>query len=43
MTIVNTKEFVSNRKKYFDLALNEQVIIQRRNNMFVKKNSQGQI
>jgi len=38
MTIVNTKEFVSNRKKYFDLALNEQVIIQRRNNMFVVQN-----
>jgi len=35
MTVVSTKEFVTNQNKYFDLALNEQVIIQRGNNMFV--------
>ena len=38
MTVVSTNEFVTNRKKYFDLALNEQVIIQRGNNMFVIQN-----
>jgi len=38
MTVVSTKEFITNQKKYFDLALNEQVIIQRGNNMFVVQN-----
>jgi len=38
MTVVSTKKFVTNRKKYFDLALNEQVMIQRGNNMFVVQN-----
>ena len=29
MTVVSTKEFSTNQKKYFDMAVNEQVIIQR--------------
>ena len=29
MTVVNTKEFNINQEKYLDLALNEQVFIQR--------------
>ena len=35
MTVVNTKEFNTNQSKYFKLALNEQVFIQRGSNMFV--------
>jgi len=38
MTVVSTKEFVTNQKKYFDLALNEQVIIKRGKNMFLVQN-----
>jgi hypothetical protein len=34
MTVVSSKEFVSNQKRYFDLALNEQVFIKRGKNMF---------
>ena len=33
-TVVSSKEFVSNEDRYFDLALNEQVYIQRGNNIF---------
>ena len=29
MTVVSTKEFVSNDDKYFDLTLNEQVFVKR--------------
>ena len=35
MTVVNTKEFNINQKKYFDIALHEQVYIKRGSNMFV--------
>ena len=35
MTVVSTKEFNTNQDKYFRLALNEQVFIQRGSNMFV--------
>ena len=34
-TIVSSKEFVSNEDKYFDLALREQVFIQKDNNVFI--------
>ena len=34
MTVVNSKEFITNQKKYFDLALNEQVFIKRGKNTF---------
>jgi hypothetical protein len=34
MTIVTNKEFMSNHKRYFDLAINEQVCIKRGRNMF---------
>ena len=34
MTVVSSKEFVSNDGKYFDLALNEQVFVKRGNNIF---------
>ena len=35
MTVVSSKEFVGNDDKYFDLALNEQVYIQKGDNMFL--------
>jgi predicted transcriptional regulator len=34
MTVVSTKEFSSNQEKYFDMAVNGQVCIQRGKNMF---------
>jgi len=35
MTLVSSREFVTNQKKYFDLAINEQVFIKRGKNMFI--------
>lgn len=35
MTVVSTKEFNTNQKKYFDMALNEEVFIKRGSNMFM--------
>ena len=35
MTVVSSKEFVTNEDKYFDLALDEQVYVQRGDNMFL--------
>jgi len=35
MTLVSSKEFVSNQKRYFDMALNEQVFIKRGKNTFI--------
>ena len=35
MTVVSSKEFITNQKKYFDLALNEQVFIKNGKNMFI--------
>ena len=35
MTVVNSKEFITNEDKYFDLAMNEQVFVQRGDNMFL--------
>ena len=34
MTVVSTKEFNTNQDMYFDMALNEQVFIQKGDNMF---------
>jgi hypothetical protein len=34
MTVVNSKEFVTNEDKYFNLALNEQVFVKRGDYMF---------
>ena len=34
MTVVSSKEFVTNQKKYFDLAVSEQVFIKRGKNTF---------
>ena len=34
MTVVSSKEFVSNEDKYFDLALDERVFVKRGKNMF---------
>jgi len=34
MTVVNSKEFSANQKKFFNLALNEQVVIKRGKNVF---------
>ena len=35
MTVINSKEFVRNQDKYFDIASNEQVYIQRGNCLFI--------
>ena len=35
MTVVSSKEFNTNQDKYFDLALDDQVYIQKGNNMFL--------
>jgi len=35
MTVVSTKEFSTNQKKYFDMAINEQVFVQRGDYMFI--------
>jgi hypothetical protein len=34
MTVVSSKEFASHQDKYFEMAMNEQVCIQKDNNMF---------
>ena len=39
MTVVSSKEFVSNEDKYFDLALNERVFIKKGNKMFFVTNA----
>jgi len=38
MTVVSSKEFAINEDKYFDLAMNEQVFVQRNNMMFIVQN-----
>jgi len=35
MTIVSSKEFVTNEDAYFDLAMNEEVFVKRDNIMFI--------
>ena len=35
MTVVSSREFISNQDKYFELALNEQVFVKKGENMFV--------
>jgi hypothetical protein len=35
MTVVSSKEFVQNDDKYFDMALEEQVLVKRGDNMFL--------
>ena len=35
MTVVSSKEFTSNQDKYFDMALDEQVYIQKGDNMYL--------
>jgi len=34
MTVINSKEFISNQSKYFNLAVSEDVCIKRGRNMF---------
>jgi len=34
MLVISTSEFATNQNKYFDMALKEQVFVQRGNNMF---------
>jgi len=34
MTVVSSKEFVSNQKQYFDLAINDDLFIKRGKNIF---------
>jgi len=38
MTIVSSKEFVTDEDKYFDLALEEEVFVKKGDNMFVVQN-----
>ena len=38
MTVVSTKEFNTNQEKYFDMAVNDHVIIKRGNNMLIVQN-----
>ncbi|MCL2041336.1 MAG: hypothetical protein FWG84_04770 [Bacteroidales bacterium] len=35
MTVVSSEEFVTEQDRYFDMAMNEQVFVQRGDNMFV--------
>jgi hypothetical protein len=35
MTIVNSKDFITNEDTYFDMAMNEEVFVQRDNIMFI--------
>jgi hypothetical protein len=35
MTVVSTKEFSANQERYFDMAVNEQVFVQRGDYMFI--------
>jgi len=35
MTVVSSKEFVTNEKKYFEMAIDEQIFVQRGNIMFI--------
>jgi hypothetical protein len=35
MTVITSKEFLTNEEKYFQLALNERVFIKKGNNMFI--------
>ena len=37
MTVISSEEFVANIDKYLDMALNDNVIIQRGDNMFIVK------
>ena len=34
MTVVSSKEFISNQKRYFDLAINEDIVIKKGRNRF---------
>ena len=34
MTVVSSKEFATNQKKYFDMAINEQIYVQQDDNIF---------
>jgi len=35
MTVVSSREFITEQDRYFDMAMNEQVYVQRGDNMFV--------
>ena len=37
MTVVSSKEFVTNENKYFDMAISEEIFIKRGNMMFIVK------
>ena len=34
MTVISSKDFAINQEKYFDMALNEQIVVQRDDYMF---------
>ena len=44
MTVVSSKEFVTNQEKYFDMALNEHVYIKKGDNMYIftRKNDEDE-
>jgi len=37
MTVISSTEFATNQNKYFDMAMEEEVFVQRGNNMFLFK------
>ena len=39
MTAISSKEFVANQKKYFDMAVNKNVLIKRGRNKFIISNA----
>ena len=41
MTVISSREFAVNQKKYFDLALNEEVCIKRGKNIFQLTRTNG--
>jgi len=42
MIVISSKEFVANQKKYFELAMNEQVYIKNGEDMFVFSITNGE-
>jgi len=39
MTVISSKEFATNQNKYFDMAMNERIFVQRGDNMFHRKHT----
>jgi len=39
MTVISSKEFITNQKKYFDMALEREVLVKRGKNKFIISNA----